>query len=248
MQSVGHLCVFAGNCCREHLRHLDNGTVFCYGGRVLEVQYASAKLPAETLARTFFSVFASEYGRLAFYDPASHGFLVAAFLKALQGCGSQRCSLHYALEDICIRMRPGQGISDARQKPCIYSTAYGLAKNILFLDPTLPDSVPAPTLLVRMSRARLMQWTAVEMDIFRKHRAASSLRRRQQLVRHSALSTDVRALMLLRDVAVEKTHGKPRYLKTTEFFNSIRRHGVRPRNIPTVVCMINIIHAKYLSR
>ena len=123
----------------------------------------------------FFQVFACESGRAAFTSLLlQHGFFAEALVKTLRGCRSNRCTLDYVFEGICRHMHDAYG--RGKQRVCINSTAYASSKCILFLDPSKPTCQSAPTLLTSMAKSRLMQWSASELDIFRKHRASQSLR------------------------------------------------------------------------
>ena len=193
----------------------------------------------------FFQVFACESGRPAFTNLVlQHGFFAEALVKTLRGCRTHRCTLDYVFEGICLHMHGIYG--RGKQRICVHSTAYASSKSILFLDPTETTCRPAPTLLASIPKSRLMQWSTAELDIFRKHRASQSLRRRKRLVNHPSLSEDARAIMILQNVRSERTGRRHRFLKTAEFVSAIRGHSVRPCNIQGLLCMINLTQAKYL--
>ena len=240
--------VFLLDCCREH-RQFGRWHQLLMWWQGLGCSVDQHKASSRSSRPNFFTVFACESGRCAFYydKESSHGFLVAAFLETLRKRGSGRCSLDCVFQGICSHMHDVRtSCGFGRQKPCIYSTAYAMSKDILFVDPSTSNSSPVPTLLVSMSKARMIQWAASDVDVLRKHRASFSLRRRQQLVCSAALSEEARAIMILRDVAVEKTSRQRRFLRTVDYVTAIRSHGVRPRNVHCVMCMINIMQAKYL--
>ena len=137
-----------------------------------------------------------------------------------------------------------------RQRPCIYSTAYSLSKEILFVNPAVCRNSPAPTLLASMSKPRLVQWVADDVDFLRKSRASLHRlilfghRRRHQLSRRPRLSEDARAIIILNDVAHVVALGKRRSVQRLEYVTSTRRQG--SSNVQCVLCMIDIMQAKYL--
>ena len=126
--------VFLLDCCREH-RQFGRWHRWLLWLRGFGSPVCKQQTSGRNTRPNFFTLFACESGRLAFYNPSLHGFLVSAFLQTLRDCGSRKCTLDYVFEGICSHMKnlkTSYGLG--RQKPCIYSTAYPLSKRILFLE------------------------------------------------------------------------------------------------------------------
>ena len=188
----------------------------------------------------FFQIYACEEGRTAEGDPASGGYLTSAVLKSLQQLSTKACTLDELLTNIDQNLRACCSLG--RQKFCMYSTAYRLAKDILVWDEALGQSVvPAPTLLATVGKKRLMTMKPMEQRVFHQHRQGKVIRPQEMLLQ----TDDLKAMILLRDLAGGPSR-KRRFLQSAKFVKAIKRERLRPRNLEMLMFELNAMQAKFL--
>ena len=170
----------------------------------------------------FFQIYACEEGRTAEGDPVSSGYLTSAIFKSLQQLSTKACTLDELLTDIDRNLRACCSLG--RQKFCMHSTAYRLAKDILIWDEALGQSVvPAPPLLASMGKKRLVTLKPMEQHVFHRHRHGKVIRPQEMLLH----TDDLKAMILLRDLAGGISQ-KRRLLQSAEFVSAVKRERLRP--------------------
>lgn len=190
----------------------------------------------------FFKTFACEDGRPAFQPTFGNRYLTEAFLQALSTLGPGSL-LDELLTTMDQNVRNSCG---GLQKICVYSTSYRLAKQIIFWDEQADVVEVGPTLLT-MRKDHLLSLKPSEMQLFHRHRQTSDPKERKQIFLLPTLSDDLRAMLLLRSLADKKsTRGTRRFLSTADFATAIRRRGLKPGNVKLVLCVLNLMQAKFL--
>ena len=86
--------VFVLDCCREH-RHFGrwHRLLLCWQG--VGSAAPQCRASSKSTRPNFFTVFACEQGRAAFYKQCSHGFLVSALIETLRDRERRCITLHY---------------------------------------------------------------------------------------------------------------------------------------------------------